>query len=140
MARQPKSAYNRRCEAEASAYLWSVLSCPGRARRIWVDFAARNGLAVVPGRVSQEAVRRVLLIWAHDEGHFAQDPEQLELLQRRPWKDRVSRVARGVHLDITLLEAFIGAFELNDEHANRLRALWDGTSPPAIPPGTGAMP
>jgi hypothetical protein len=115
-------------ERRTARVLWEMLLRNPRYRRVWVDFALREGLTVEPGRVNQEAVRRVVAIYLHDQGHpdFKQDPETPDQLRRRPWRDRINRVANAEHLTAETLGAILGSFEVDEKDTHRLLLLHSG--------------
>jgi hypothetical protein len=110
----------------AARALWRLLCDDGPYREAWKLVARKERLRVTNGKVSVEAVRRLVLDWLWEHGELKTDPRSLETQQQRPWKDRIYAVANGRRLSTHTLDTFIEAFDISDDDAARLRALHEG--------------
>jgi hypothetical protein len=122
----PRQATQRRAEHAAAHLLWELLGREGPYRRRWVTLARDEGLDVVDGEVSEEAVRRVVTDRWYEAGQLDVDPRATTSggkLRSRVWKDRVNDVARGLRLSSGTLLAFIEAFAMSEADQEAVRRL-----------------
>jgi hypothetical protein len=115
----------------AGNFLHELLARQGPYRRLWEREVVRSR----PGEITQLAVAQVLAryLWSHPRATGDVDalPRQL--------KDTVARALSGALLSRPTLTLFIDAFEISDEHADRLWRLWEGSGRISVLSGPRAM-
>jgi hypothetical protein len=116
----------REAEQVAARYLWELLRREEDYRAVWLSEARQRNLRLVPHEVNEEAVRSLVTRRWFELGELPRDSDPDLAKNRRTWKDRINRLARGEQLSAETLEACIAAFDMPDADADRLRALHAG--------------
>ncbi len=121
--------------AETARYLTELLDHRKAYRSKW-ERRVRQRTA---DGFNQAAVARVIAEYLVESGERA-DTEKLD----RQIKDRVARLFSGKSLSTETLEWFISAFDMTDDHAERLRSIFKGRKGSGYvagkwPPATDSM-
>jgi hypothetical protein len=139
MATHTSDDRRRRAAQAAAAYLYELLLTKKQYYQLW---RPRDHWRGRPTRVDQDEVAWVLNKTAlAKEGkrpplrsdEYAQ--EYAKTVVRPAWKDKVSRALKGTALTRDTLELFIESFAMTQEHADRLRALFEGRERAAVAVG-----
>jgi hypothetical protein len=101
---------------EASAYLRLLLEQPGKYRQMWI----RRADQLRPDKLNVDAVARVVAEYLTICGDSS--------TTHRAKNDTIKRALEGTTLTAKTLNAFIGAFEMDDRNAERLLGFLDGSS------------
>lgn len=130
----PDKAYtpgNDPARYAAAAYLRELLLRPGRARRMWEQYAERNRF----GQINQLAVAEVL---ARHLWHSPRRSGDVDILPRQ-LKDTAARALSGKLLSKATLALFIDAFRLPATECDHLWLLWEGSPQVKMLSGPRAM-